>query len=367
MTARIALIHALAHSVAPINAEFDRAWPHARRMNLLDDSLSADLARAGALDARMNERFVALADYALRTGASGILFTCSAFGPCIDAVKRRWPDVPVLKPNEAMIDDAVRAGRRIGLVASFAPTLASMPAEFPPGTELHPVLAEGALDALNHGDTATHDRLVAEAARRVEADCDVIALAQFSLARAAPAVEQVVRVPVLTTPGSAVRALRARMESATPSRPPVDVAGLASWLARKFPDVASIDVPALARWLDDPSLAPPVLVDVRAHAEQAVSTLPGALCVAPEDAPAEVLRRAGTARPIVVYCSVGVRSARLVRALSAVGAKDVFNLRGGIFDWANRGLPLSGCSGPAQHVHGYDADWEHLLDPQRRA
>ena len=45
---------------------------------------------------------------ALRTGASGILFTCSAFGPCIDTVRRRWPDVPVLKPNEAIIDDAVR-------------------------------------------------------------------------------------------------------------------------------------------------------------------------------------------------------------------------------------------------------------------
>ena len=99
-------------------AEFERAWPQARRMNLLDDSLSADLAAAGALDARMDERFVALADYALRTGASGILFTCSAFGPCIDAVKRRWPDVPVLKPNEAMIGDAVGAPNGAVLAAA---------------------------------------------------------------------------------------------------------------------------------------------------------------------------------------------------------------------------------------------------------
>jgi rhodanese-related sulfurtransferase len=180
-------------------------------------------------------------------------------------------------------------------------------------------------------------------------------------------VERVVRVPVLTTPASAVRAMRARIESAAPSRPPADIAGLASWLARKFPDVASIDVPALARWLDDRSLSPPVLVDVRTRAEQAVSTLPGALCVAPEDAPADVLRRTEKARPIVVYCSVGVRSARLARALSAVGATDVFNLRGGIFDWANRGLPLSGPSGSAQRVHGYDAEWAVLLEARLRA
>ncbi|MDH5287581.1 MAG: aspartate/glutamate racemase family protein [Betaproteobacteria bacterium] len=211
--ARVALIHALAHSVAPVADAFERLWPQAQRMNLLDDSLSADLARThGGLDERMTQRFLALAGYALGTGARGILFTCSAFGPCIDAVKRRWPDVPVLKPNEAMIGEAVALGRRIGLVASFAPTLASMPAEFPAGVELQPVLAEGALDALNAGDPATHDRLVAEAAASIAASCDVVALAQFSLARAAPAVAAIAGLPVLVTPDSAVRALRMRIE-----------------------------------------------------------------------------------------------------------------------------------------------------------
>jgi aspartate/glutamate racemase len=217
---RIALIHALAHSIAPVNAELDRSWPECVRMNLLDDSLAADLARsAGALDDRMTARFVALAAYAIGTGAQGILFTCSAFGLCIDAVAARWPEIPVLKPNEAMIDDAVRLattdGRsgRIGLVATFAPTLSSMPAEFPAGVEVIPVLAEGALAALDAGDVATHDRLAADAARRAQAiGCDVIALAQFSLARAAPAVERVVPLLVLTTPESAVRRLRSRLE-----------------------------------------------------------------------------------------------------------------------------------------------------------
>jgi len=80
-------------------------------MNLLDDSLSADLARSGGLDAAMTARFVALADYAVGTGAQAILFTCSAFGPCIDEVKRRHAALPVLKPNEAMVDEAVALGR----------------------------------------------------------------------------------------------------------------------------------------------------------------------------------------------------------------------------------------------------------------
>lgn len=214
---RIALIHALAHSVAPINDEMARAWPEASRMNLLDDSLSADLARAGRLDAAMTERFLALAGYAFRTGAAGILFTCSAFGPCIEAVAARWPDRPVLKPNEAMIDDAVaraRAGEgRIALVATFAQTLASMPDEFPRDVAIVPVMVEGALAALDRGDGAEHDRLVARAVGRAAAGVDVVALAQFSLARAAGAVAGVTTAPVVTTPASAVRRLRLRLGS----------------------------------------------------------------------------------------------------------------------------------------------------------
>ena len=210
---RIALIHALAHSVAPINDAMARDWPDCQRMNLLDDSLSADLARSPAgLDEAMTQRFLALADYAVSTGAHGLLFTCSAFGPCIDAVAARYADRPVLKPNEAMVVEANAIGGVIGLVASFAPTLVSMPPEFGPGVTLHSQLAEGALDALNRGDLERHDELVANAALRLlDQGCRVIALAQFSMARARPLVAQRCGVPVLTTVDSAVAALRARL------------------------------------------------------------------------------------------------------------------------------------------------------------
>src|SRR5512142_3452888 len=176
---RIALIHALKHSIAPIEAAFATAWPQARLMNLLDDSLSADLARDGVLNDAMTGRFLALGDYAAATGADGILFTCSAFGPCIEAVARAQAPMPVLKPNEAMIERGVTMGRRIGLLSSFPPTLVSMPPEFPASVEIVPKLVEGALAALDRGDRAGHDRLVAEAARDLRG-CDVIALAQYS-------------------------------------------------------------------------------------------------------------------------------------------------------------------------------------------
>jgi hypothetical protein len=210
---RIALIHALAHSPGPINEALARDWPQAERMNLLDDSLSADLARSGRLDERMTQRFLALADYAVGAGAHAILFTCSAFGPCIEAVSRRHAPLPVLKPNEAMIDEAVALGVPIGLVATFGPTLQSMPSEFPAASAPRLALAEGALDALNAARLDDHDERVARAARTlVEQGCGAIALAQFSMARATPRVrERCGGVPVLTTVDSAVRALRRRL------------------------------------------------------------------------------------------------------------------------------------------------------------
>ena len=211
---RIALIHALRHSPPPIEEAFTRLWSAPTLMNLLDDSLSADLVRDGALTPAMTERFLTLSRYAVGTGVAAILFTCSAFGPCIEAVGRAFPAIPVLKPNEAMVAEAAAHRGRVGLLASFAGSLATMPAEFPPSVAIRTQLAEGALAALDRGDGAAHDRLAAEAARALVSEgdsCEVIALAQFSLARAAPAVAAATGRRVLTTPDSAVLRLKAML------------------------------------------------------------------------------------------------------------------------------------------------------------
>ena len=124
--------------------------------------------------------------------------------------------MPVLKPNEAMIVEAVEAaravGQSVGLIASFAPTLLSMPPEFPAATGLLTELVEDAMGALNAGDGAAHDALVIAAAMRLKTrGAGVIALAQFSMARAASAVAQATGLPVLTTPSTAIRLLKRRL------------------------------------------------------------------------------------------------------------------------------------------------------------
>ena len=206
----IFLIHAMRASMAPIEEAFARLWPEAELAHLLDDSLPRDLARAGTIEPEMTERFLALARYAASRKPEAILFTCSAFGPCIEACARDLAPLPILKPNEAMIEEARALPGPIGLLASFAPTLASMPPEFAaqaPSIELRPCLVEGALAALERGEPKEHDRLAAGTAAGMT-DCAAFAVAQFSLARAASAIAAATGRPVVTTPDSAVRKLK---------------------------------------------------------------------------------------------------------------------------------------------------------------
>ena len=62
-------------------------------------------------------------------------------------------------------------------------------------------------DAVRTGDEATHNRLVSEAAAKLDG-FDAITLAHFSTARARQAVQAVTTIPVLTSPDAAVAKLR---------------------------------------------------------------------------------------------------------------------------------------------------------------
>jgi hypothetical protein len=222
MKTRIALIHAVTVAVAPVEEAFRQLWPEAECANILDDSLSLDRERDGVLTEAMKRRICALAEYGAATGAAGALFTCSAFGEAIEAAAARLP-IPVLKPNEAMFGAALEAGRRIGMLATFAPSVGSMEEEFRAMAEargkratIETYCVPGAMAALRAGDGGEHDRLIAEAAPRF-ADCDAVLLAHFSTSRAAAQVETVLDRPVLTSPGSAVAKLKAVITGVSPT------------------------------------------------------------------------------------------------------------------------------------------------------
>jgi aspartate/glutamate racemase len=210
---RIALIHAVYVAMPPIERAFQRRWPEAERVNLVDDALPADLERAGSLTPELFARIRRLTEHAVAAHADAVLFTCSAFGDAIEAAARPL-SVPVLKPNEAMFEAALARGKRIGMLATFAPAVAPMEEEFRQlaarrgiDARLETVCVPEAMVAARRGDVAAHDRLVAEAAPRL-AHCDVVMLAQFSTSTALEAVQVAVPCPVVSAPEAAVDALR---------------------------------------------------------------------------------------------------------------------------------------------------------------
>jgi hypothetical protein len=222
MVLRIALVHATPLAMQPIASSFSKVWPEANCMNVLDDCLSKDLARDGGMTPAMMERVIEIASYAKGCGAQAIQFTCSAFGPAIDEASKKI-GLPVLKPNEAMFDEALAicAGRknaRVGLLTTFEPATASMSEEWAEATanlkvkpEFVTACANGALEALNAGDASLHDQLVLARAKTL-ADCDVIMLGQFSMARSQSMVAEIIGKTVLSSPDSAVMKLKKMLQ-----------------------------------------------------------------------------------------------------------------------------------------------------------
>ncbi|MBC8324466.1 MAG: rhodanese-like domain-containing protein [Verrucomicrobia subdivision 3 bacterium] len=148
--------------------------------------------------------------------------------------------------------------------------------------------------------------------------------------------------------------------------------GLAFWLwlpnngiaaARKFirwhfDDIPHITPAKLTAWIADANRTTPLLWDIRRADEFAVSHLPNAQRVPPETAEAELQKLLpANGQPIVVYCAVGYRSAKMAQRLRALGHTKVFNLEGAIFAWASEGLPLA----HGNKIHPYNAFGRRML------
>ena len=138
-------------------------------------------------------------------------------------------------------------------------------------------------------------------------------------------------------------------------------------IAADYPDVPSITTDSLAERLSDDTRPRPVLLDARSADEYAVSHLPDARRVDPSADAYPALDTVAADTPIVVYCSVGYRSAGVAQTLQAQGFTAVTNLSGSIFRWANEGHPVYRDGQRVDAVHPYNASWGSLLVDSLRA
>ena len=135
----------------------------------------------------------------------------------------------------------------------------------------------------------------------------------------------------------------------------------------KFPTVAHISTDTLQSWLDESLQRENLLLfDVREPEEYAVSHLQGARLASSKDEALKALQGVSSDQRIVLYCSVGYRSSELAQFLMKKGYKDVYNLEGSIFAWANEGRPVHRGKERVQVVHPYDKTWGRLLKKSLR-
>jgi rhodanese-related sulfurtransferase len=102
-----------------------------------------------------------------------------------------------------------------------------------------------------------------------------------------------------------------------------------------------------------------LLIDVRTEKEYKISKIEGAIHLEHPDK----IKVSKTSK-IVVYCSVGYRSAIFADILRQKGYIHVWNLRGSIFEWANKGYPLTNGKQKTKYVHPYNSKWGVLLKPE---
>lgn len=148
---------------------------------------------------------------------------------------------------------------------------------------------------------------------------------------------------------------------------PNDWPALLADLHQRYPSVRRISTADLAKWLEDPARPQPLLLDVRAADEFAVSHLPGARRVEPGGDVRKTVTGVENNAPIVTYCSVGYRSSAYAERLREAGFNNVQELDGSIFKWANEGRPVVRDEKRVNEVHPYDTSWGKFLDPALHA
>jgi len=216
----LALLHTTPVTVQAMKDLAARELPGVRVINILDDSLLADVIAAGGVTDAVRERLEGYARQAATAGASGLMTCCSSIGGAIEDLREGSP-IPLWRVDEPMAEQAVTTGARVGVIATVGTTLAPTAdlvrrkaAELGRDVQVEAVLVPGAYDALMAGRGEDHDRLVTEALQGLIERSDVVVLAQASMARLLAKLDGEPRVPVLSSPQSGLLAAGQKVKEA---------------------------------------------------------------------------------------------------------------------------------------------------------
>lgn len=206
MGKKIAVIHTSFVSVNDLKNLFNEIVPDVKVFNIVDDSLLSEVIEAGGLTNRVTRRICAYALQAESMGVDLIFNQCSSVGEAVD-IARRLLEIPYIKVDEPMAEEAVKTGENIAVIATLPTTmdpsvrLIERTAEsMGKNVKVKRCLCEGAFDVLiKEGNREKHNQMVMEKINEESKSSDVIVLAQGSMITLLPYLSGV-SVPVFTSP-----------------------------------------------------------------------------------------------------------------------------------------------------------------------
>ena len=110
-----------------------------------------------------------------------------------------------------------------------------------------------------------------------------------------------------------------------------------------------------------------VFLDARELKEFKISHIKNAIHVGYDNFDNKTVSSLNKNAIIVIYCSVGYRSGKIGLKLRKMGFTNVFNLYGGLFEWANNGNPIYQKDKKTNKVHPYNTKWGKWLKPELRS
>jgi aspartate/glutamate racemase len=214
---RLAILHTHPSTIEPLKAIAAELMPGVEVVNVVDDSILAELLRNGGVTEPIAERLMGYARFAADAGADVILNACSSVGELVPR-EQAAVTVPVVRIDDAMAEAAVQRGDRVGVVATIATTLnpttrllRAKAAALHKDITITPALVTEAFTRLAAGDRDGHDALLLAAIRQLAAQVDVVVLAQVSMARVLPQLTEAERAKVFTSPRLGLEAVRATL------------------------------------------------------------------------------------------------------------------------------------------------------------
>jgi Asp/Glu/hydantoin racemase len=212
---KIAAVYTGVALVKPLADMLKEALPGYEIMNILDDSMIAEVIKNNGLTKPVVRRLYAYYEAACCAGAELILNTCSSIGDAV-AGAREFIPVPIVRIDEAMCREAVGRAARIAVLGTVPTTLAptvrlleKCAAEAGRSVTAVTAVAEGAFAAITGGDAARHDEILAETAKRIASSCEMILLAQGSMARMEEPLKKLTGLPVVSSPRPGIQMVRA--------------------------------------------------------------------------------------------------------------------------------------------------------------